>query len=229
MTRRMLLADMFVVLSVIAVSVHAAPMEKSGFDELMRRPPPVLRQNRMARLNNVMQETGVSMSEALAAEESQRIVGLTILVDFPDQPANVLPETVYELLNRRGGIGGNSASGSVFDYFYDVSGGLLEYTNIVTPVTLTYTTTSTIKINTSKTKKNHLFHMSANSKRLNITLAESGSATYSVYDLQGKQIISNRFFGNKASIDISHLPPKMYNVAVKQGNRKHSASFIKRR
>lgn len=59
-------------------------------------------------------------------------VGLTLLVDFADEPATIPREEVEAFCNRRGyrGYGNN---GSVRDYFFDNSGGLLDYTNIVLP------------------------------------------------------------------------------------------------
>lgn len=57
-------------------------------------------------------------------------VGLTLLIDFSDVPGTITRDEVEEFCNRPGytGFGNN---GSVRDYFYDVSGGKLEYTNTV--------------------------------------------------------------------------------------------------
>jgi len=58
-------------------------------------------------------------------------VGLCLLIDFPDAEAIVPREDVHEFCNGDGYTGyGNN--GSVKEYFYDVSGGLLTYTNVVT-------------------------------------------------------------------------------------------------
>jgi M6 family metalloprotease-like protein len=78
-----------------------------------------------------------AIGSAMADDGPREVVGLTILVDFPDRKLDATPEMVDELLNRPGGIGGNSAGGSVFDYFYEASGGRLRYTNIVTPFFIT--------------------------------------------------------------------------------------------
>jgi M6 family metalloprotease-like protein len=59
-------------------------------------------------------------------------VGLCLLVDFPDAPATILQSEVEAFCNSKGydGFGNN---GSVYDYFYDNSGGRLRYTSIVAP------------------------------------------------------------------------------------------------
>lgn len=60
-----------------------------------------------------------------------QVRGLTMLVDFPAVPATIEFDQINNLLNQRGYTGyGNN--GSVRDYFYDVSGGKLDYTNEVT-------------------------------------------------------------------------------------------------
>jgi M6 family metalloprotease-like protein len=67
-----------------------------------------------------------------AAAAPTKIVGLTIPMFSPDE-LNLTKEMIEEFCNRKGGIGGNTPFGSVYDYYYDVSDGLLEYTNIVAP------------------------------------------------------------------------------------------------
>jgi M6 family metalloprotease-like protein len=56
--------------------------------------------------------------------------GLTILIDFSDKTATMPIDSVKNFVNNRGykGYGNN---GSVRDYFYDVSGGKVDYQNIV--------------------------------------------------------------------------------------------------
>ncbi|MDR3013471.1 MAG: M6 family metalloprotease domain-containing protein [Chitinispirillales bacterium] len=78
-------------------------------------------------------EQSLAIGTISASADTQRIVGLTILVDFPDRKSNITREMAYEWLNREGGVGGNSPGGSVYDYFHEVSNGLLQYRNIVTP------------------------------------------------------------------------------------------------
>jgi M6 family metalloprotease-like protein len=57
-------------------------------------------------------------------------VGLTLLIDFSDHPATIPADDVEAFCNQQGytGFGNN---GSVRDYFHDISGGRLEYTNAV--------------------------------------------------------------------------------------------------
>jgi M6 family metalloprotease-like protein len=58
-------------------------------------------------------------------------IGLCILVRFPDVSSTIQRSEVEKFCNKQGYTGfGNS--GSVRDYFSDVSGGKLNYTNIVT-------------------------------------------------------------------------------------------------
>lgn len=59
-------------------------------------------------------------------------IGLCLLVEFPDVPATISQSQVSDFCNNTGyaDFGNN---GSVKDYFLDVSGGKLNYTNIVAP------------------------------------------------------------------------------------------------
>lgn len=60
------------------------------------------------------------------------VVGITLIIDFSDDPGTIPPGNVDDYCNLPGYTGyGNH--GSVRDYFYDVSDGLLEYTNYVPP------------------------------------------------------------------------------------------------
>jgi len=70
------------------------------------------------------------------------IVGLTILIDFPDDTATIPVSEVERYLNEPGYTGFNN-NGSIRDYWYDVSNGKVEYINEVTqylraPRTKTY-------------------------------------------------------------------------------------------
>jgi M6 family metalloprotease-like protein len=60
-----------------------------------------------------------------------RFVGLCLLVQFPDQTATIAQSEVEDFCNLIG-YNGYGNNGSVYDYFYKNSGGLFEYTNIVT-------------------------------------------------------------------------------------------------
>jgi M6 family metalloprotease-like protein len=59
-------------------------------------------------------------------------VGLCLLIEFSDEPATITREEVQAFCNQVGysGFGNN---GSVHDYFLEVSGGRLNYTNVVAP------------------------------------------------------------------------------------------------
>ncbi|MDO5576073.1 MAG: M6 family metalloprotease domain-containing protein, partial [Fibrobacter sp.] len=60
------------------------------------------------------------------------VVGLTILIDFPDQKTSFTQADIEAFCNLPGyaEFGNN---GSIYDYFNDVSNGLMQYTNVVTP------------------------------------------------------------------------------------------------
>lgn len=63
------------------------------------------------------------------------VVGLTILVEFPDLRGTIPPAEIERFCNQTGYTGyGNN--GSVRDYYYAVSNGLLDYTNVVTDYVL---------------------------------------------------------------------------------------------
>ena len=59
-------------------------------------------------------------------------VGLCLLIDFPDVPATIPQSEVDDFCNKAG-YSGFGNSGSVYDYFFDISGGRLHYKNVVTP------------------------------------------------------------------------------------------------
>ncbi|MFZ4859820.1 MAG: M6 family metalloprotease domain-containing protein [Desulfuromonadaceae bacterium] len=66
-----------------------------------------------------------------AATTTGNKVGLTLLVDFPDEPGTISKGDIEQFLNSDAYTGyGNN--GSVKQYFQDVSGGRLNYTNVVT-------------------------------------------------------------------------------------------------
>ncbi len=54
----------------------------------------------------------------------QTYVGLVILIDFPDQKSAVTKDQIIATLN-------NPGTGSVYDHFYDISGGKVTFTNEV--------------------------------------------------------------------------------------------------
>ncbi len=59
-----------------------------------------------------------------------KIYGLTLLVDFSDQPAPVTKEEISDWLNKEG-FNRDGCKGSVRDYYLDVSNGQLDFTNEV--------------------------------------------------------------------------------------------------
>jgi len=95
-----------------------------------RRRWEIRREERKARLRATMRSKG-----PLAAPPPQATtgdyVGLCLLIQFPDVAGTITPQQVTDFCNAQGytGFGNN---GSVYDYFYDVSGGLFRYTNVVT-------------------------------------------------------------------------------------------------
>ncbi len=56
--------------------------------------------------------------------------GLTLIIDFSDQPGTI-PAADFDAYLNQPGYTGYGNNGSVRDYFFDVSGGALEYTNWV--------------------------------------------------------------------------------------------------
>ncbi|AQT67729.1 M6 family metalloprotease domain protein [Anaerohalosphaera lusitana] len=80
-------------------------------------------------------EDGYSTDEAAAmatapAPLTGSVVGLTVLIDFPDDRGTIAVSEVEDYCNQIGYSGYNN-NGSIRDYFYDVSNGNLEYTNQV--------------------------------------------------------------------------------------------------
>jgi len=111
------------------LSKHRKNRELLGYDELVSyRPEP----------SNKQQSLSKSADGQEAAATVRKVVGLTLLIEFPDQRATINKATINDFCNRVGGITGNGANpaGSVYDYYHDVSNGLLEYTNLVTPLIL---------------------------------------------------------------------------------------------
>ncbi|MCP4104518.1 MAG: M6 family metalloprotease domain-containing protein [Desulfobacteraceae bacterium] len=67
----------------------------------------------------------------MKTSDGETITGLTVLVDFPDEPASVSQSEIDNFCNQSG-YSNNGNNGSVADYFYDVSDGNLVYRNAVT-------------------------------------------------------------------------------------------------
>ncbi|MDD5457974.1 MAG: M6 family metalloprotease domain-containing protein [Phycisphaerae bacterium] len=71
------------------------------------------------------------LAEFLAVLINTQIYGLTLLIDFPDEPNTISRSEIQNYVNQPG-YTGYSNNGSVYDFFYDISNGNLEYTNYVT-------------------------------------------------------------------------------------------------
>ncbi|MDS0524490.1 M6 family metalloprotease domain-containing protein [Clostridium sp. SHJSY1] len=74
-------------------------------------------------------ETTNTLTAPTASTEN--IKGLTILIKFPDEQSAISKNEINNFLNQSG-YKGFSNNGSVKDYFSDVSGGKVNYTNTVT-------------------------------------------------------------------------------------------------
>ncbi len=70
--------------------------------------------------------------DGIQPADPRTVVGLTLLIDFPDQKSSFTQANIEAFCNQQGYNAGN-VNGSVYDYFNDVSNGLMNYTNIVTP------------------------------------------------------------------------------------------------
>lgn len=92
-------------------------------------------QERRQRARTAKRISVLSRGVALAPPKDETkgdYVGLCILIQFPDVPGTIPPSEVQKFCNQPG-YSGFGNSGSVHDYFSDVSRGRLNYTNIVTP------------------------------------------------------------------------------------------------
>jgi M6 family metalloprotease-like protein len=59
-------------------------------------------------------------------------IGITLLIDFIDDPATIPVSSIDNFCNQFSGYSEYGNNGSVRQYFYDISGGKLDYTNVVT-------------------------------------------------------------------------------------------------
>lgn len=67
-----------------------------------------------------------------AGETTGDFSGLCLLIRFKDDQATPIPKSTVEDFCNKKGYNGYGNNGSVYDYYYDVSGGRIKYTNIVT-------------------------------------------------------------------------------------------------
>ena len=76
--------------------------------------------------------TDAKLEDAPVSKElTGSVLGLTLLIDFPDDPCTIPRSEVENYLNQYG-YSNYGNNGSIRDYFQDISGGLLDYTNYVT-------------------------------------------------------------------------------------------------
>jgi M6 family metalloprotease-like protein len=87
-------------------------------------------QDRANALSKEAAASGSTVTPALAKPDT--VYGLTILIDFPDQKSAVPVDSIQNWLNMPGYTGYKN-SGSIRDYFNDVSDGKMVYFNICTP------------------------------------------------------------------------------------------------
>ncbi len=69
--------------------------------------------------------------QSTSANTSGEVRGICLLIDFPDEPGTIPPEEIDRMLNQPG-YSNYENNGSVRDFYFDVSGGRLLYTNYVT-------------------------------------------------------------------------------------------------
>ena len=91
-----------------------------GYDEVISEAP----------LRNVPPQFAPAPDDELDSEPMV-VTGLTLLIDVSDQHATVSREEIDNYCNQAG-YNSNRNNGSIYDYFYEVSNGLVRYNNIVT-------------------------------------------------------------------------------------------------
>ncbi len=73
----------------------------------------------------------LTSASSLSATPQGNVIGLTILINFPDVTSSISKTDIDDMFNKVGYTGyGNS--GSIRDFYYDVSGGKMTYTNSIT-------------------------------------------------------------------------------------------------
>ncbi len=79
-----------------------------------------------------IQRSSPSLSaSSLSAPPQGNVIGLTILINFPDVTSSISKAAIDDMFNKVGYTGyGNN--GSIRDFYYDVSGGKMTYTNSIT-------------------------------------------------------------------------------------------------
>ena len=81
--------------------------------------------------NSIKELTQENMSKSVNYTETEKIEGLTLLIDFPDKKSSISKSEINNFFNQTG-YRGYYNNGSVRDYFYDVSGEKVIYENTIT-------------------------------------------------------------------------------------------------
>lgn len=90
----------------------------------------VRREHRRALLQQILTRGGPQPAPP-SEPRTGTFVGLCVLIQFPDVPGTMMQQEITDFCNQQGynDFGNN---GSVHDYYFDNSGGRVEYTNVVT-------------------------------------------------------------------------------------------------
>ena len=80
--------------------------------------------------NEYQQKAMNAPSAQNSYRQTESIKGLTLIIDFSDQNNQIPGKEINDFMNKQGYTGYNN-KGSVRDFFYDVSGGAIEYKNDV--------------------------------------------------------------------------------------------------
>ncbi len=83
--------------------------------------------------DSTIQKSSPNLTSAysLSAPPQGNVIGLTILINFPDVTSSISKTDIDDMFNKVGYTGyGNN--GSIRDFYYDVSGGKMTYTNSIT-------------------------------------------------------------------------------------------------
>ena len=97
----------------------------------MLLPNQALQDSKIQTTKNQEKISNIISGSALAAPLSTNVTGLTILINFPDDTSSISKAEIDNMFNKVGYTGyGNN--GSIRDFYYDVSGGKMTYTNSIT-------------------------------------------------------------------------------------------------
>ncbi len=88
--------------------------------------------DRQLNTDSVYTKSNLTSPLSTSANTSGEVRGICLLIDFPDEPGVISPDEIDRMLNETG-YSNYGNNGSVRDYYFEVSGGRLTYTNYVTP------------------------------------------------------------------------------------------------